>query len=146
MYGISYRSKAKPTCTPHEILAILNTSRRNNKDLNITGCLLYHKETFIQILEGKKEDVKFIYDKIVKDSRHYEIALLWDGTCKDRAFSDWNMAYHSLESNQKADEIMKFEQNLLVLASISKIQSASVMLFWKNVEDLIQGQRTSQFN
>jgi hypothetical protein len=145
MYGITYRSKIKPNCPPEDILDILSASRRNNKEYNITGCLIYHKDTFIQILEGEKKDVKKIFKKIIHDFRHQEIALLWEGTCKERAFSAWNMAYHSLEGNQNTKEIVHFEQNLLALSSFSKMQSASVMLFWKNVEKLILGQKKPNF-
>ena len=145
MYALTYRSKAKPTCTPEALRDILDLSRGNNKKLEITGCLVYHNDAFIQILEGEKKAVKKTFTKIKNDVRHTEITLMWSGACEDRAFPNWNMAYHSLAGNENANALAQFEQNLLILSSFSKKESASIMLFWKNLEKLIIGQQISKF-
>ena len=145
MYELTYKSTAQPNCTQDDILDILHVSRRKNKECDVTGCLIYHKDSFIQILEGTKKDVKKIYKSITKDTRHYAIKLLWEGSLEARAFSDWNMAFYSLEGAKKANEVKQFEDNLLLLGSFSKMQSAAVILFWKNVEKLILGQKSSKF-
>ena len=53
MYELVYCSLAKPDLGAADIAAILKTSTENNLRKNITGCLLYYKHEFIQILEGE---------------------------------------------------------------------------------------------
>ncbi|MFT6150089.1 MAG: hypothetical protein ACJAUH_002787, partial [Saprospiraceae bacterium] len=44
-----------------ELLAILNRCRKNNSERQVTGLLIFAEGTFIQALEGNKEDVLQIY-------------------------------------------------------------------------------------
>lgn len=131
MYYLIYSSKANIPWSESQIRALLEKSVANNKKRNITGVLIYLKDRFIQVLEGKKEDVKFIYDKIKKDPRHSKIVLLLKGEIEDRNFKDWNMGFKALDE----DELRKISgyKNLDEIIESQAINDKShpVMIFLK---------------
>lgn len=100
------------------ILDILKTAESSNKALDITGCLVYHKSSFVQILEGSQNDVHATYLKIFKNPRHKNLKILYEGETKRRSFGKWSMAFHNLdgEDTNKKD-VHLFEQNLFLLST-----------------------------
>jgi hypothetical protein len=79
--------------TDDELKEILVKSRKNNAEKSITGMLLYYGGTFIQLLEGKKQDVEYIYNKIELDARHMNLLKLITGEEDTRNFPDWSMGF-----------------------------------------------------
>jgi hypothetical protein len=65
-----YVSNRKPNCSGEEIEKILESCKKNNAPLNITGVLLYSETKFIQLVEGDAKVIAGLYDKIKKDNRH----------------------------------------------------------------------------
>lgn len=61
MYELIYYSTANPTLNANDISNILKTSRDFNLKNDITGCLLYYNNEFIQILEGDRMAIKKLY-------------------------------------------------------------------------------------
>jgi hypothetical protein len=55
---------------------ILQTARKANSLLGISGLLLYRMGHFVQLLEGDEEAVLKLYQKIQLDSRHKECKVL----------------------------------------------------------------------
>ena len=47
-----------------------------NKALDINSVLIATDAFFLQVLEGPRELVNFVYNKIVKDSRHYNVTVV----------------------------------------------------------------------
>jgi len=72
---------------------IVETSRRNNRMLDISGALMLAGRTFAQIIEGSRGNVDAIRTKIIADDRHSEVTTLWHGPVKARRFGDWTLAY-----------------------------------------------------
>lgn len=137
MHELTYRSKARPAITQREVEDIIAVSRRRNLEMNISGCLIFHKNVFIQIIEGVEKDVLALFDKIRSDIRHSEIELLWEGSCHERVFADWQMAVYSLQGKVSPSELTEFENNLLLFSKFAEKPTASVNLFWKNVTQLL---------
>ena len=137
MHELTYRSKARIDITEKEISDIMKVANAKNTVKNISGCLVFHKGVFIQILEGLEKDVMAIYDRIKMDIRHSEIELLWEGSSTERIFPDWNMAYHSVDKDISRTDVELFEKNLLMLSKISQKPTASVSLFWQSINALM---------
>lgn len=76
-----------------EIRRILTLSRQNNRRLDVSGALLFNRGCFAQVLEGRREAVQHIYERIACDDRHREITMLQAGYAGPRDFSEWSMAY-----------------------------------------------------
>ncbi len=121
MYEITYCSTANPNLSAEDLSDILETAQSFNAKNNITGCLLYYNQEFIQILEGEKEIIKELYSHISKDKRHTDLILLAEGKKQDRVFYDWSMTFYELSPND-AESIGKavFADNLVTFSNLVK--------------------------
>lgn len=71
--------------------AILASARRNNVARGLTGMLLQYAGHFVQALEGPREALQEVYDRICADPRHQEVTLLEQAPIEARRFGDWAM-------------------------------------------------------
>ncbi len=95
LYQIIYASAATRRIEEDELLAMLKLAREKNKQLGITGMLLHCDGSFIQALEGPKNQVMNLLGVIRQDSRHNRMAVLFQGPIKNRSFSQWSMGFNS---------------------------------------------------
>ena len=49
----------------------------------------------MQVLEGEKGEVQYIYKKIEADKRHRHITKIADDFIEERSFKDWSMAFRT---------------------------------------------------
>ena len=68
-----YRSTMRPDLPHEELVKILQSSRKNNPHLKITGLLITRDDRFLQFLEGPESSVDAIYERITNDSRHTKL-------------------------------------------------------------------------
>lgn len=52
----------------------------------------------MQILEGSEDAVRATYDRIERDPRHRDAAILLQGATAERDFADWSMGFHDLDT------------------------------------------------
>ena len=95
-----YTSRAAKGMSEKDVDAVLDVARRSNQELGITGFLLYDGEHFVQLLEGDREHVEQVFDKISGDARHSGIQALIRQQAESRTFSNWSMAYAFVDENQ----------------------------------------------
>ncbi len=100
IYYLVYVSSASELYTDHNLAEILTISRRNNTQNNITGILLYHEGSIIQVLEGDKVTVNALYNKIQLDQRHKSVIRMVEGITEQRNFADWSMGFESLTDGE----------------------------------------------
>lgn len=93
MISLVYVSSAVKLMTVKALDELLETSRANNKRLDITGMLLYKDGDFMQALEGPDEDVLSLYEKIIRDERHTGSIKLLQRRIEQREFGGWAMAF-----------------------------------------------------
>lgn len=137
MLELVYKSKASSAINQDEIIKILETAEKFNQSNGLTGCLIYHKGYFIQLLEGEEKVLKDLYSKILKDNRHTEIELLYEKNKEQRNFDDWGMAFVNLDEVENFS-IKLFEDNISTYADITpKITKASD-IFWQEVKTLVK--------
>jgi hypothetical protein len=74
------------------VVDIFETARRKNTVNDITGCLSYGPDWFLQVLEGSTRKVEATYDRIKRDGRHTEIKTLISQPIGARSFPEWSMA------------------------------------------------------
>jgi hypothetical protein len=93
-----YCSLAKKDISSNDVLSILKCSRQNNEKIGVTGILLYWEKTnqFLQILEGEKNIVSNLYDKISKDNRHSLSKVIYQEDIQARGFKGWSMAFKNI--------------------------------------------------
>lgn len=76
--------------------AILAKSIQNNRLVDVTGFLVVGEGRFLQLLEGPADSVRATYDRIARDPRHADLAVIASGPVDRRLFRDWNMGQHRL--------------------------------------------------
>ena len=76
-----------------EITQILQTSRRKNKEKNVTGALLFDSGYFAQALEGPRLAIEQTFERIQRDPRHGDVTVLSSQTHARRDFPEWSMAH-----------------------------------------------------
>ena len=86
-----YASRLAAAQAESQIDSIMEQSRRNNPRLGVTGILCFTNDVFIQVLEGGRDEVCDLYNKIVGDARHRDVRLLVYGEISERRFSNWTM-------------------------------------------------------
>ncbi len=97
MYRLVYVSTAKEDVGPDEIGRILDVSQSNNHERYVTGFLAHNGRNFMQALEGTREEVREIFDRILGDERHYGIVQIVGEPISERAFPDWAMNYFRVD-------------------------------------------------
>lgn len=86
-----YRSYKKNSLPESELEKILLTAISHNTNHNLTGLLLHDDVCFVQVLEGKKDAVYDLMDRIIQDPRHHKIVILQRKQISRRQFLQWTM-------------------------------------------------------
>lgn len=87
-------SAAKRLFTPEELVRLLTRSRAANQAREITGLLLYHRQSFLQLMEGPTDKIEFVFEnRIMTDSRHTDVTVLLRRSVTTRNFPDWSMGF-----------------------------------------------------
>ena len=63
MKRLIYLSSAVRLATRDDLAQILGAARRNNRRDGVTGLLMYHDGTFLQILEGEETAVDRVFEQ-----------------------------------------------------------------------------------
>lgn len=90
---LMYTSRAKQDMSHDMLLAILKASKANNLAAGITGVLCYCNSgrVFLQALEGGRDAVNRLYNRIAADPRHADVLLLNYDEIGERQFGGWSM-------------------------------------------------------
>ena len=75
------------------VAGILAVSKRNNARVGVTGALLFNRGSFAQVLEGSKAAVETTFERIQRDTRHSDVAVLQCEPVTARAFPNWSMGF-----------------------------------------------------
>lgn len=100
MYFLVYVSSASEPMSRSDLEALLIKARENNAALNVTGMLLYKDGNFMQLLEGSREAIEALHQKIKEDPRHRSVITLLTGETATREFKDWTMGFRDLRTPQ----------------------------------------------
>ncbi|MBT9610879.1 BLUF domain-containing protein [Aquabacterium sp.] len=91
-----YASRAVETLSPEVIEDILASSRKGNPALGITGLLCHSGDIFMQVLEGGRDAVGALYNRIARDPRHRDVIVLHYEEITERRFAGWTMGQVNL--------------------------------------------------
>lgn len=96
IHTLIYVSTAAREYEPRELARIISDAVPSNGMLNITGMLVYSKGTFMQVMEGPKNNIDLTFNRIQRDPRHYGIMVIYRGDVDARSFPGWAMGFRSL--------------------------------------------------
>ena len=86
-----YGSRAKVDFSLKDLIDLRDIARQRNKELNITGILHYDDGLFYQYLEGEKNALDGLYEKITQDERHRIVNAFYFDDCMQPIFPTWSM-------------------------------------------------------
>lgn len=92
-YQIVYYSTATQAFSEQDLIDLLNYANNYNKPLGISGCLVYSDGKFIQLLEGERDAVLKLFEKIKQDPRHSNVTVTVEMTVNQKLFPGWGMAF-----------------------------------------------------
>ena len=127
MHALLYRSRARAGLLAPDLNDIVATARVRNRQLGVTGLLLYGElevvpgapGEFVQWLEGPERAVEDLYDVVQDDPRHSEVEVLGRGPLVElaapsagRLFEDWDMGLVRLsELPATLDGFLRFAES-----------------------------------
>ncbi len=100
---IVYFSTSVEQFEEKDLSILLEQSRPNNAKLGITGVMLYVRGSIIQVLEGKKEAIEGLYERIQRDQRHHNVTRVLNRPIAQRLFANWSMGYETITARQLED-------------------------------------------
>jgi Sensors of blue-light using FAD len=121
-----YASRSS-SVTPEIIDAILAQSRVNNPAHGITGVLCHGGDVFMQLLEGGRDAVTQLYNRIASDPRHQRVMLLHFEEIAERRFAGWTMGQVNLARINPSLVIKYSERPVLDPFSVSGRASMAML-------------------
>lgn len=109
LHRVVYLSSATQSFPPEALEELLVAAREANTANGVTGVLIYHDGSFLQVLEGPREKVLAALDAIRADTRHAGIIMLENRACLRTTFPDWSMGYLGVDDFSDAQREGYFE-------------------------------------
>lgn len=88
-----------------ELRAILAVSRERNRTSNVTGALLATASGFAQVLEGPRDVVEPLFERIGADPRHTDVTVLSFTPTERRSFPNWPMGFRAQQHAAEPDPL-----------------------------------------
>jgi Sensors of blue-light using FAD len=88
-----YASEPDGALSPDSVESILQHARVANLRSSLTGMLIFDATAFLQVLEGRREEVSRTYARICQDPRHRRVVLLEVAAIDERRFGRWAMGF-----------------------------------------------------
>ena len=131
IFRLTYLSKPTEPFTDADFDDIESKSVKANNERDVTGLLVVNEDRILQILEGREEAVRELYNKIEADSRHTVLKLVCAVEDEVRLLLTWNMVVRGLNGTPP-DLLYQFSNvfdDLLHAESQSEVAIDHVALF-----------------
>ncbi len=146
MFCIIYRSTANSVISQSQIRDLLEQAKNFNRSNNITGCLLYYSQEFVQYLEGDEFIITDLFEKIKMDWRHTRVNLLYSGHINGREFENWSMAYENfIGPNHRLEYLKLLVSSYFENINTYKHLNPTTKKFWVVVRTLLATQAVEKF-
>ncbi len=134
MFALLYASIAKTKFDREKLSSLCEQSAASNLKLNVTGYLYYRDGRFFQYLEGEKNAVTNLMDRIREDPRHKVTQIIYDDCIVRRRFPTWSMRYIHLDGVLFEDVVLSH----LELLEYSHIITDTQCKVWLAVDKLME--------
>ena len=105
---VLYISRATRAVSDSDVRRILFASRRNNRRIDVTGCLLFSGSHFVQVLEGERGALRDLIAHIAQDVRHENVRVVVDHEVRKRTYPGWSMGIlYRLDVADRIDAILE---------------------------------------
>ncbi|WP_313111477.1 BLUF domain-containing protein [Aequorivita sediminis] len=104
-HTICYLSKDHQPMKNSELEDLFSQVLEFNNSSNISGILLHNNNFFLQVLEGKKENIQELYATIRKDNRHKDILIVLDQKIENRIFNNYDARFSILKNKDDIEKL-----------------------------------------
>ena len=124
-----YASRAADSVNADALAAIVKRSKEHNPRAGVTGvlCFCTNAHVFLQVLEGGRDAVSALYNRIAQDPRHRDVALLSYEEIGERNFASWSMGQVNMSKLNPA-LVLKYSESA-ILDPYAVSGKASLALF-----------------
>ncbi|MFL9667089.1 BLUF domain-containing protein [Variovorax sp. AB1(2024)] len=91
LYEILYCSTLVQDLSPRTVGAIVSQARGRNAEHGITGLLVFDGLRFCQHLEGPREAVQALMQRIERDPRHVDVRIAYEGALSNRRYTGFGL-------------------------------------------------------
>jgi hypothetical protein len=120
LFFLLYISQANTEMTEQSLTQIVKVSRENNHSVGLTGCLLYQDGYFMQLLEGRREDVLKLMDRVSLDPRHKNVQIVAQGKEKRRLFLDWSMGFQDMSRIEQEPDFSAWRKRTISFVELAE--------------------------
>jgi|GEM_PF-5935096 len=133
-YRIAYVSSASEELSLDDFRKIEEISVRNNRMQEIYGVLVTDGRRIIQVLEGQRNSIEQLMEKIYNDPRHHSVKIFAEDTTEEISFKQWFMNVIDVK-NRPANMQTTFEAMFDVFANapIKLKLDAQRLEFFRNI-------------
>ncbi|MFZ4535614.1 ABC transporter substrate-binding protein [Propionivibrio sp.] len=120
LHFLIYVSQAVHPMSGIELDYLLERTRAFNLSAGVTGYLVYQDGYFMQMLEGKRDVLFALMDKIKADSRHCKVRVVIEGPARRRIFEDWGMGLLDLSPGKDEPEFKKWRRRAITFLELAE--------------------------
>jgi len=95
MHQTLFTSQALKEFNQSELFDLVQKAQVYNASHGITGMIIYEQGVFTEVLEGEKEELEILMNKILQDKRHHQIRVVRDIPVESRHYQEWLMGFYS---------------------------------------------------
>ena len=119
MYEAIYVSTLAPELPINSVADIARKARIANLRQEISGLLIFDGMRFCQQLEGMKQQVLALMEKIRHDPRHINVKIVHHGELASRRFNSFRLGYTSAEDPEVLERLEKLQGLAAVSAFVA---------------------------
>lgn len=120
LFFLLYISQANAEMDEQSLMKIVKVSRENNQPVGLTGCLLYQDGYFMQLLEGRREDVLKLMERVSLDPRHKNVQIVAQGKEKRRLFLDWSMGFQDMSRIEHEPDFSEWRKRTISFTELAE--------------------------
>jgi diguanylate cyclase (GGDEF)-like protein/PAS domain S-box-containing protein len=119
LYLLIYVSQATEPMPPEKLDDLMTQARKFNRQYGITGCLVHQEGCFMQMLEGSRQAIMSLMERIKVDPRHRDLRVVYEGPTQRRAYQEWGMMLRDLKFGPEEHEFSKWQHRSIGFAELA---------------------------
>jgi len=120
LHFLIYVSQATEPLDGTALDALRDKARNFNRAAGITGCLIYRDGFFMQMLEGKRDTLFALLERIKTDPRHHDVRLIIESPVRQRVFQDWGLVLRDLSGNRDGPDFSPWQGRRISLLELGE--------------------------
>lgn len=121
VYEVLYVSTLSPAAPLQAVAQIAVKARLSNEATGVTGLLIFDGMRFCQQIEGPREEVLALTQRILQDKRHTRVEILRQGPLDARRFKRFALGYAEVDVlalMEKSDSTQALARFLALLPNL----------------------------